>query len=91
MPSVDGLNIIRKTLGQNEIATLQSTSVDGGIAWPALARRGQCCSAEGAAVWTRRILLAKNTLLEADARQVEEAFVAKLTTINGQSSSALCA
>ena len=41
-------------------------------------------SAEGAAVWARRILPAKNTLHEADARQVEEAFEAKLTAINGQ-------
>jgi hypothetical protein len=45
-------------------------------------------SGEGAAVWARRILPAKNTLHEADARQVEEAFQAKLTTINGQSNSA---
>src|SRR5580700_4825365 len=40
-------------------------------------------SAEGAAVWARRILPAKNTLHEADVRQVEEAFAAKLTAING--------
>jgi hypothetical protein len=45
-------------------------------------------SGEGAAVWARRILPAKNTLHEADARQVEEAFQAKLTAINGQSNSA---
>jgi ERF superfamily len=45
-------------------------------------------SAEGAAVWARRILPAKNTLHEADARQVEEAFEAKLTAINGQSNRA---
>ena len=45
-------------------------------------------SAEGAAVWARRILPAKNTLHEADARQVEEAFEAKLTAINGRSNSA---
>src|SRR4029077_21282260 len=38
--------------------------------------------------WARRILSAKNTLHEADARQVEEAFEAKLTAINGQSNSA---
>jgi ERF superfamily len=42
-------------------------------------------SAEGAAIWARRILPAKNSLHEADARQVEEAFQAKLTVINGQS------
>ena len=44
--------------------------------------------AEGAAVWARRILPAKNTLHEADARQVEEAFKSKLTAINSQSNSA---
>jgi ERF superfamily len=49
---------------------------------------GNLNPAEGAAVWARRILPAKNTLQEADARQVEEAFEAKLTTINGQSNSA---
>ena len=38
-------------------------------------------SAEGAAVWARRILPAKNTLHEADARQVEEAFEARLTEL----------
>src|SRR5262245_20524948 len=35
---------------------------------------GNLSSAEGAAVWARRILPAKNTLHEVDARQVEEAF-----------------
>src|SRR5262249_48431339 len=49
---------------------------------------GNLSSAEGAAVWARRILPAKNTLREPDARQVEEAFQAKLTAINGQSNSA---
>ncbi len=45
-------------------------------------------SAEGAAVWARRILPAKNTLHEADAREVEEAFEARLTAINDQSNRA---
>ena len=49
---------------------------------------GNLNSAEGAAVWARRILPAKNTLHEADARQVEEAFAAKLTAINGPSNGA---
>ena len=49
---------------------------------------GNLNSAKGAAVWARRILPAKNTLHEADARQVEEAFQAKLTAINGRSNSA---
>jgi hypothetical protein len=49
---------------------------------------GNLNSAEGAAVWARRILPAKNTLHEADARQVEEAFEANLTAINGPSNNA---
>jgi hypothetical protein len=49
---------------------------------------GNLNSAEGAAVWARRILPAKKTLHEADARQVEEAFQAKLAAIHGQSNSA---
>jgi hypothetical protein len=49
---------------------------------------GNLSSAEGAAVWARRILPAKNTLHEVDARQVEEAFQAKLTAINGRSNGA---
>jgi hypothetical protein len=49
---------------------------------------GNLNSAEGAAVWARRILPAKNTLREDDAGQVEEAFQAKLVAINGQSNGA---
>ena len=45
-------------------------------------------SAQDAAVWARRILPAKNTLHEADARQVEEAFEARLTELNGQATPA---
>jgi ERF superfamily len=45
---------------------------------------GNLNSAEGAVVWARRILSARSTLHEADARQVEEAFEAKLTAINCQ-------
>ena len=50
---------------------------------------GNLSSAEGGAVWARRILPAKNTLHEADARLVEEAFQAKLTAINCLSNSAI--
>jgi hypothetical protein len=49
---------------------------------------GNLSSAEGVAVWARRFLPAKNTLHAADARQVEEAFQARLTAINGPSNSA---
>ena len=41
-------------------------------------------SAEGAAVWARRVLPAKNSLDDTDAQQLEEAFEAKLTELNGQ-------
>jgi hypothetical protein len=43
---------------------------------------------ERAAVWARRGLPAKNTLHEADAQQVEEAFRAKLAAINDHSNHA---
>ena len=49
---------------------------------------GKLNSAEGAAIWARRIFPAKNTLHQADARQVEEAFEEKLTAINLQSNDA---
>ena len=39
-------------------------------------------SAEGAAIWARRILPAKNSLNAADARQLEDAFQAKLAELN---------
>ena len=45
-------------------------------------------SEQDAAVWARRIPPAKNALHEADARQVEEAFEAKPTAINGPSNGA---
>jgi hypothetical protein len=46
-------------------------------------------SPDDAAVWAHRILRAKNSLTEVDARQVEDAFRAKLGTLedaSGQSS-----
>jgi ERF superfamily len=44
-------------------------------------------SSDDAAVWAHRILGAKNSLIEVDARQVEDAFRAKLATLDdGQSS-----
>jgi hypothetical protein len=39
-------------------------------------------SAEGAAIWARRILPAKSTLSAADARQVEDAFQTRLAELN---------
>jgi hypothetical protein len=49
----------------------------------------EIASSDDAAVWAHRTLRAKNSLTEADARQVEAAFQAKLATledVNGQSS-----
>jgi ERF superfamily len=40
-------------------------------------------SAEEAAIWARRILPAKNALKSADARQVEDAFQARLAVVEG--------
>ena len=40
-------------------------------------------SSDDAAIWAHRILGAKNSLTEADARQVEDAFQAKLATLEG--------
>ncbi len=38
-------------------------------------------SAEAAATWAHRIMAAKNSLLEADARHVEDAFAARMVTL----------
>ncbi len=43
-------------------------------------------SAEDAAVWARRILPAKNALNSADARQIEDAFQARLAVVEGAGS-----
>ena len=40
-------------------------------------------SAEDAAIWARRILPAKNSLDAADARQIEDAFQARLAVVDG--------
>ena len=40
-------------------------------------------SAEEAAIWARRILPAKNALNSADARQIEDAFQARLAVVEG--------
>ena len=43
-------------------------------------------SAEDATIWARRILPAKNALNSADARQVEDAFQARLAAVEGATS-----
>jgi hypothetical protein len=44
-------------------------------------------SAEEAATWAHRVLGAKNSLIAADARQLESAFQAKLATLEGEAAS----
>ena len=46
-------------------------------------------SSDDAAIWAHRILGAKNSLTEVDARQVEDAFQAKLATLEGTMTSAI--
>ncbi len=43
----------------------------------------EIASSDDAAIWAHRILGAKNSLTEADARRVEDAFQAKLETLGG--------
>jgi hypothetical protein len=50
-----------------------------------LAEIEDLCAADDAALWAQRRLVAKNQLTAADARQVEEAFAAKLALIAAQS------
>ena len=49
----------------------------------------EIASSDDAAIWAHRILGAKNSLTEADARQVEDAFQAKLATLEGTGESAI--
>jgi hypothetical protein len=46
-----------------------------------LGELGEIASSDEAAIWAHRILGTKNSLTEADARQVEDAFQAKLETL----------
>jgi hypothetical protein len=67
-------NPSRPILGTNASATLRDQLV-GEI--------NAIASSDGAANWAYRILGAKNSLIEADARQVEDAFRAKLSRLEG--------
>jgi len=51
-----------------------------------LAELKDIASAEDAAIWAHRILGAKNSLTAADARKIEDAFQARLTTLGGTAS-----
>jgi hypothetical protein len=73
-------NPAKPVLGTEESATLRDQL---------MGELKEIASPDDAAVWAHRILGAKNSLTEADARQVEDAFQAKLATlddVNRQSS-----
>jgi hypothetical protein len=71
-PLSSGLDIVRKTLGQHEIATVQTTAVDA---------LGNITSADGAATWAQKVLAAKNRLVATDAKLVENAFERRLSEL----------
>jgi hypothetical protein len=66
---------------QTELSAVLSAS----LAAELLRQIEDLSSADDAALWARRRLEAKNKLRAADARQVEEAFAAKLTAVSVQS------
>jgi hypothetical protein len=63
----------KPVLGTEESATLRDQL---------MGELKEIASPDDAAVWAHRILGAKNSLTEADARQVEDAFQAKLATLD---------
>ena len=65
-------NTARPILGTEASATLREQLLD---------ELKVVASPDDAAVWAHRILRAKNSLTEVDARQVEDAFLAKLGTL----------
>jgi hypothetical protein len=65
-PLSNGLDLVRKALGQQQIATVQTTAIG---------------SAAEAAQWARTALPAKNTLTASDARMVEVAFELRLSSL----------
>jgi hypothetical protein len=66
-------NTARSILGTGASATLREQLLD---------ELKIIASPDDAAVWAHRILRAKNSLTEVDARQVEDAFQAKLATLD---------
>jgi hypothetical protein len=66
-------NTARPILGTEASATLREQLLD---------QLKVVASPDDAAVWAHRILRAKNSLTEVDARQVEDAFQAKLATLD---------
>ena len=66
-------NTARPILGTEASATLRAQLLD---------ELKVVASPDDAAVWAHRILRAKNSLTEVDARQVEDAFQAKLATLD---------
>ena len=76
-----GLDIVRKSLGQHEIATLQTTAIDE-ASDRLIAEINELKDDESLAVWAHRHLAAKNTLTNEDAGSVEAAFQGVLDSLN---------
>ena len=76
IPGRDGTKVVsnppKPILGAEASATLRDQLLD---------ELKAIASSDDAAIWAHRILGAKNSLTEADARQVEDAFQAKLATL----------
>ena len=69
---------------QRELSTILSASLQAEL----LREIDGLTSADEAALWAQRRLVAKNQLSAADAQQVEEAFAAKLGVVSAQSAKA---
>ena len=76
-PLSSGLDIVRKTLSQHEIATVASAALRDQL----LAGVDDLKSPEQAATWGVQALAAKNTLLPADAERIESAFQVQLSKL----------
>src|SRR2546429_606659 len=92
-PLSSGLDIVRKSLGRHEIATIQSTEIDKEAGLLRLTTilahsSGEWVSSEWPVcpitdiAWAQRSLPAKNSLTAADAKMVEEQFAARLSAIS---------
>jgi hypothetical protein len=82
----NGKTLARKSLADREDFTSTNPALKGRLSAvlrdQLLNQLNDIHSAEAAAIWARRILPARNSLGTADARQLEDAFQAKLEDLN---------
>jgi hypothetical protein len=83
----NGKTLARKSLADRDDFTSTNPALKGRLSAvlrdQLLNQLNDIHSAEAAAIWARRILPARNSLGAADARQLEDAFQAKLEDLNG--------